>query len=184
MASREDLDVHPEMAWDATVRVGTDLCADELAFLRARKSKMRAAFAELVGVHEREIDLRDLPIISIAGSGGGYRALVNTLGSCAGAKAAGVWDVVSYISGVSGSCWAVNLLYSIGEADLETTIQHVKTSITTPFLDPSAVDLLTAKDTREASQEAAERCASKRIWTYTQQYVPSVPFEWALAQRI
>lgn len=89
---------------------------------------MRKAFADLMGVHENEVDERDLPVVAIAGSGGGespgshsdrlfvtqisvagFRAMVNTTGSLIGAKKFGLLDCITYISGISGkSCsnWA------------------------------------------------------------------------------
>ena len=63
--------VHPECEWDAEVRIGEDLCIAERAFLGERKRKMKTAFAKLMGVPESEVDERDLPIVAIAGSGGG-----------------------------------------------------------------------------------------------------------------
>ena len=66
-----DLAVHPECEWDADVRLGDDLCIAERAFLGERKRKMRVAFAKLMRVPEWEVDERDLPIVAIAGSGGG-----------------------------------------------------------------------------------------------------------------
>jgi phospholipase A2 len=62
---------HPEYEWEAEVRLGDELCVPERAFLRSRRRKMRAAFAELFDVPVHEIDERDLPIVAIAGSGGG-----------------------------------------------------------------------------------------------------------------
>lgn len=94
--------VHPECQWDAEVRLGDDLCVSERAFLRERKRKMRKAFAKLFNVDESEIDERDLPIVAIAGSGGGFRAMMNTTGSLIGAKRCGLLDCVTYISGISG----------------------------------------------------------------------------------
>ncbi len=63
--------VHPECDWDAEVRLGEDLCLAERVFLSERKRRMKASFAELMGVPEIEVDERDLPIVAIAGSGGG-----------------------------------------------------------------------------------------------------------------
>ena len=71
-----DPQVYPEMEWDAEVRLGEELCISERAFLRERKQKMVASFARLMGVPESEVDVRDLPIVAIAGSGGGERLLV------------------------------------------------------------------------------------------------------------
>ncbi|KAM0748096.1 FabD/lysophospholipase-like protein [Meredithblackwellia eburnea MCA 4105] len=148
-SSRSNESLHPEMGWDATVRLGTELGTAERAFIRTRREAMRDSFAKVVGVGLEEVDVRDLPVVSIAGSGGGYRAMVNTLGSIEAAKETGVWDLVSFVSAVSGSCWAVNLLYSVGEGDVENTLEHVKKRIVTPFLDPSTIDLLTKDETRE-----------------------------------
>lgn len=67
-----DLDVNPECEWDAEVRIGDDLCITERAFLGERKRRMKASFAKLLGVPESEVDERDLPIVAIAGSGGGW----------------------------------------------------------------------------------------------------------------
>lgn len=77
--------------------------------------------------------------------------MVNTLGSISQAKESGIWDVVSYASAVSGSCWALNTLYSVGEGDIKQTIDHVKARIETPFLDPESLELLTTKPTSEVS---------------------------------
>ena len=86
MSARTDTKLHPEMNWDATVRLGRELADAERDFVEKRRRTMVAAFARILQVEEREIDPRDLPIIGVAGSGGGYRAMVNTLGNVAGAK--------------------------------------------------------------------------------------------------
>lgn len=78
--------IHPECNWDAEVRLGDELCLSERAFLRERRRKMKKAFAKLFNVDESEIDERDIPIVAIAGSGGGFRAMMNTTGSLIGAK--------------------------------------------------------------------------------------------------
>jgi hypothetical protein len=69
---RYDVAANPEIQWDATVRLdhgSPALPYSELAFLRNRRVKMKRAFASYIGVHESEIDERDIPIIGIAGSG-------------------------------------------------------------------------------------------------------------------
>ncbi|KAK4705665.1 cytosolic phospholipase A2, partial [Phenoliferia sp. Uapishka_3] len=119
VASRNNADLHPEIQWDATVRLGTELGIAESAFIRTRKRAMVGAFARLMEVEEREVDPRDIPIVSVAGSGGGYRAMVNTLGNIKGAKEMGIWDC------------------------------HVKERIVTPFLDPSTLETLTNKETKD-----------------------------------
>ena len=60
-----------ECSWDAHVRLGEDLPIAERAFLRERRRRIRKSFAKLIGVSENEIDERDIPVVAIAGSGGG-----------------------------------------------------------------------------------------------------------------
>ena len=64
------------------MRFGEDLCLSERAFLSERKRFMRSAFARLMGVSENTVDERDIPIIAIAGSGGGECCLGTVSGIC------------------------------------------------------------------------------------------------------
>ena len=73
--SPPDSELYPEVEWDASVRFGEDLCLSERAFLSERRRVMKAAFARLMGVSEKAVDERDIPIIAIAGSGGGMYQL-------------------------------------------------------------------------------------------------------------
>lgn len=73
LASREDAELNPEVAWDAQVRLSTELGHAERAFLRVRKEAALKPFARLMGVEESEVMVEDIPVIAIAGSGGGYR---------------------------------------------------------------------------------------------------------------
>ena len=66
-----DPSIYPEIEWDAEVRLGEDVCLSERAFLQERKRVMRREFAKLMGVNVKDVDERDLPIVAIAGSGGG-----------------------------------------------------------------------------------------------------------------
>ncbi|OJT06010.1 Cytosolic phospholipase A2 zeta [Trametes pubescens] len=143
--------VHPECDWDAEVRLGEDLCLAERVFLSERKRRMKASFAELMGVPEIEVDERDLPIVAIAGSGGGYRAMLNTLGSLSAAKSLGVLDCVSYTAGVSGSCWALSILYSgvAGSNKPEDAAAHAKDRIQLSYLDMDTLDALVTQPTNK-----------------------------------
>lgn len=151
LSEATDVERHPEMQWDATVRLGSSLPSAERAFVRNRREGMRVKFAKLMGVDESEVNERDVPVVAIAGSGGGYRAMVNTLGAISGAQETGIWDVVTYASAVSGSCWALSMLYGIGEGSVEKTIEHVKRRIQVPFLDPTSLELMTSESTSEVS---------------------------------
>ncbi|GAA5864327.1 hypothetical protein JCM3774_002753 [Rhodotorula dairenensis] len=132
----ENPQVHPEVQWDAEVRLSRDLPHTERAFLRNRRAKMRAAFADWVQVPLDQVDDRDLPVVAVAASGGGYRAMINTTASLVAAKESGLFPLVTYISAVSGSCWALNTLYSVGAGDLDWTLAHLRDRIKEPFLAP------------------------------------------------
>ncbi|CUA66912.1 hypothetical protein RSOLAG22IIIB_00362 [Rhizoctonia solani] len=133
---------HPEYDWEAEVRLGDELCIAERAFLRSRKRKMRAAFAKLFGVAFHEIDERDIPVVAIAGSGGGFRAMVNTSGALKGAQDTGIFDCTSYISGISGSCWALAMMYSgvAGSPSPSEVQKHMRSRIQMPYLDINNFD--------------------------------------------
>ncbi|CEQ42334.1 SPOSA6832_04137, partial [Sporobolomyces salmonicolor] len=69
--------------------------------------------------------------------------MLNTLSSLSAARSSGILDCTTYIAGVSGSCWAINTLMSIGGASLPWTLQHLRQRIKEPFLTPEAfVNLL------------------------------------------
>lgn len=140
-----DLSVHPECEWDAEVRLGEELSLSERAFLNMRKRYMRTTLAKLFDVPVEEIDERDIPILAIAGSGGGLRAMVNTAGALNTLKDAGILDCTTYVAGISGSCWSLGALYS-GVAGLDKgvpstalTERHLQSRITVPYVDSSCV---------------------------------------------
>ncbi|KAI0699790.1 FabD/lysophospholipase-like protein [Cerioporus squamosus] len=146
-----DLAVNPECEWDAEVRIGEDLCISERAFLGERRRRMRAAFARLIGVPESEVDERDIPTVAVAGSGGGYRAMLNTLGSLSAAQSLGILDCVTYTAGVSGSCWALGILYSgvAGSHLPRDAALHAQDRIATSYLDMDTLDALTTPPTNK-----------------------------------
>ncbi|KAH8119590.1 acyl transferase/acyl hydrolase/lysophospholipase [Phellopilus nigrolimitatus] len=142
---------NPECEWDAEVRLSDELCVSERAFLRERKRKMRRAFSHLFGVDESELDERDLPVVAIAGSGGGFRAMVNTTGSLVGAKKSGIFDCTTYMAGISGSCWALGVLYSgvAGTTEPKAAAEHITERIRTSYVDMSTLDMLTNPPTNK-----------------------------------
>ena len=49
--------------------------------------------------------ITNIPKISIALSGGGYRAMICSLAMLSAFEDHGLLDLISYISSLSGSCW-------------------------------------------------------------------------------
>ncbi|KAF9116053.1 hypothetical protein BGX27_005082 [Mortierella sp. AM989] len=133
VANMEDSSKNPEIQLDATVRQGNSICPQEAAFQAARRKKMKKAFAKFIGVKESEIHESDIPVIALAGSGGGYRAMVSSLGYMTGAKKAGLFDCTMYMAGVSGSCWMIAQYLTLGQRSFSKTLDHFKLSLSTPI---------------------------------------------------
>ncbi|CAG8528968.1 7843_t:CDS:2 [Paraglomus brasilianum] len=95
--------LHPELEWDARVRLGDSLSSNEIEFIKRRKAHIKKTFAQFIRVDENEIHEDDLPIVGIASSGGGYRAMVSTAGYMTTAKESGVLDCTMFFAGKSSS---------------------------------------------------------------------------------
>ncbi|KAG0329470.1 hypothetical protein BGZ99_001856 [Dissophora globulifera] len=143
VSNLQDTSKNPEIQLDATVRKGNDICPQEVAFQAARKKKMKKAFAKFIGVKESEIHESDIPIVALAGSGGGYRAMISTLGYMTAAKKAGLFDCTMYMAGVSGSCWLIAQYMTLGQRSFTKTLEHFKQSLNIPIANyPSFIDAM------------------------------------------
>lgn len=133
----------PEITQQATVRRGLDLCHEELSYLTARKARVLDQFAKYMGVDPADVHPDDIPTIAFGGSGGGYRAMLAFLGYSKAMKDAGLWDLLTYVAGVSGSCWAIAAYYTFGGADVSRVIEHCKRRLSPHHpLSPDAIQLL------------------------------------------
>lgn len=103
----QDPAISPEVLKEATVRRGLDLCSEETPFLEKKKLHVRNAFAKYFNLKSDEVHPDDVPTISFGGSGGGFRAIIGCLAYCEALKRAGLWDCLTYVSSVSGSCWSL-----------------------------------------------------------------------------
>ena len=122
-----DSDVNPEIRYSANVRVSTDLCQEEKEFLVRRKKVARAALAKYLEIPENDIHPDDVPTIAMCGSGGGIRALVAGTGSMLATEEDGLFDCVTYTSGVSGTCWLQALyLSSFSKGSVSALLDHLK----------------------------------------------------------
>lgn len=121
-----DPKVFPEIQKVAEVRRGLDLCPEEQAFLAKRKVKARDNFAKYLGLKPEDVDPEDVPTVSFGGSGGGFRAMIGTLGYCEEFRSSGLWDCLTYVSGVSGACWSLAAYYTIGKGSWQAVIDHCK----------------------------------------------------------
>ena len=146
-----DVDINPEVMWDASVRISNDLCDGELQFRRKRKQRLVPALASYLGINERDINPEDVPTIALCGSGGGLRALVAGLGSMLSAQEDGLFDCVMYTAGVSGSCWLQTLYHSsLGKQSFHKMSSHLKnrTDVHIAF-PPAAFELISSAPTNK-----------------------------------
>ncbi|KAJ2724402.1 hypothetical protein GGI07_002003 [Coemansia sp. Benny D115] len=119
-------EIHPELLQSASVRLGSGLCGQEADFQEKRLEHIRTHFAEFIRVAADDIDPRDIPVIGVAGSGGGFRAMVSTIGSYRAMYEAGLAQCVMYDAAVSGSSWAVAALHTYGEGDPLRVLDSVR----------------------------------------------------------
>lgn len=89
----------PHRFTDSTVREDLSLSQDEQDFLLQRKKETDQAFSKL------GIDRANLPVVATCMSGGGFRAMLSSLGFAMGLNEIGVFDTVTYQAGLSGSSW-------------------------------------------------------------------------------
>jgi phospholipase A2 len=94
----------PEINHIAEVRKGGGLLPEEYEFIHARRLHACEHFAKYL--NPEDVHLDDVPVVGFGGSGGGYRAMLAMLAYCHAMKNSGLWDLVTYAAGVSGSCWA------------------------------------------------------------------------------
>lgn len=119
--------INPEIRYSANVRVSSQLCDEEKAYLSRRRNVVRVGLARYLGLKEEDIHPDDIPTVAVCGSGGGLRALIAGTGSMLAAEEDGLFDCVTYTSGVSGSCWLQALsLTSFNKGSIANLLDHIK----------------------------------------------------------
>ncbi len=83
----------------------------EKDFIKNRSPQSKAALEKFLG---SSIAANHVPSIGFCFSGGGYRAMLEALGWLTGAEKLGIMDTASYMTGLSGSTWALNPLVASG----------------------------------------------------------------------
>ncbi|KAF1976509.1 FabD/lysophospholipase-like protein [Bimuria novae-zelandiae CBS 107.79] len=146
-----DPQIHPEIIWDASVRVSNELCAEEKRFLEKRAKVTKRALARYLDIPEDKIHPDDVPVIALCGSGGGLRALVAGTASYLSAHEEGLFDCVTYTAGVSGSCWLQTLYYSnITGRSHSRLIRHLKNRLGVHIAyPPDALELIASAPTNK-----------------------------------
>ncbi|KAK3879753.1 hypothetical protein Pcinc_015739 [Petrolisthes cinctipes] len=93
------------------LRFSLALCKEEKEFLQIRRRKVLIAMQKLLGTKAPDTD-RQVPIIGILGSGGGFRAMTCLSGAVKALQETGILDCATYIAGLSGSSWYISTLFA------------------------------------------------------------------------
>ncbi|XP_076983660.1 cytosolic phospholipase A2 beta [Tamandua tetradactyla] len=139
---------------ELAVRLGCGPCPEEQAFLSRRRQVVAQALKQVL---QLEGDLREdeIPVVAVMATGGGIRAMTALYGQLAGLRDLGLLDCISYITGASGSTWALSNLYEDpdwSQKDLEGPTELLKSQVT-----KSKLGVLAPRQLRRYRQELAER---------------------------
>ncbi|XP_033007278.1 cytosolic phospholipase A2 [Lacerta agilis] len=104
------LEVSLEVCSSTDLRFSMALCDEEKIFREQRKTKVMHHLNNFLGTDLTST--RDVPVIAILGSGGGFRASVGFAGVMKALYESGILDCATYIAGLSGSTWYMSTLYS------------------------------------------------------------------------
>ncbi|XP_013922893.1 PREDICTED: cytosolic phospholipase A2 [Thamnophis sirtalis] len=135
------LEVSLEVCSSSTdLRFSMALCDEEKDFRQQRKTRAMHHLNKLLGADLTSI--RDVPVIAILGSGGGFRATVGFSGVIKALYESGILDCATYIAGLSGSTWYMSTLYSHPDfpvkgpkeinVELRNSISHTPLKLLTP----------------------------------------------------
>ncbi len=86
----------------AFARISTNLSKYEVKYLNKRRPIVNRNLQKFTGISFNE---NETPSIAVCASGGGYRAMLSTLGLFSGLEEINLLDGITYISGLSGSTW-------------------------------------------------------------------------------
>ncbi|KAJ2736865.1 hypothetical protein IW152_000376 [Coemansia sp. BCRC 34962] len=154
-----DPETHPELLLPSSERIGAGLCRQELEFRQRRAEQMRENFAQFIGVAAATVDERDIPVIGVAGSGGGYRAMVSTAGSFRAMYDSGLSKCVMYDAAVSGSSWTVGALHTYANGNPHKVLDTLRLSMQHSILSVSSLMFLVSNYADIAQRVFAEIAA-------------------------
>nr|XP_033816691.1 cytosolic phospholipase A2 isoform X2 [Geotrypetes seraphini] len=109
------LEFHLGICSSTDLRFSMALCDEEKTFRQKRREKVVQGMKALLGPENTKnlkSSPREVPVIAVLGSGGGFRAMVGFSGVMKALFESGVLDCVTYIAGLSGSTWYMSTLYS------------------------------------------------------------------------
>ncbi|XP_040189761.1 cytosolic phospholipase A2 delta-like isoform X2 [Rana temporaria] len=126
------------------IRLGFGICEEEIIFRSKRKKLVADALKKVLNL-DRDLQEHEVPVIGIAATGGGVRAMISLLGSLIALKKLNLLDCVSYITGTSGSTWTLSKLYADAnwsQKDLTKTLEDVRRNVTKSKMSAFSFDSL------------------------------------------
>ncbi|RMC08351.1 hypothetical protein DUI87_14593 [Hirundo rustica rustica] len=107
------LELSLEVCSSTDLRFSMALCDEEKRFRQQRRDNIMHSIKSFLGESSQNLTTsRDVPVIAVLGSGGGFRAMVGFAGVMKALYESGVLDCATYIAGLSGSTWYMSTLYS------------------------------------------------------------------------
>lgn len=125
-----------------------ELCDQERAFLSNRLPRVQKQLEKMLN---KSLEGKRIPRIAFCFSGGGFRAMLLTLGFLSGAQKIGLVDATTYMAGLSGSTWTLAPWIASGNSlavyqkELPTKISKGLQNITNPSDIKTIINLLMSK---------------------------------------
>uniref|UniRef100_A0A4W6D2I6 Phospholipase A2 n=1 Tax=Lates calcarifer TaxID=8187 RepID=A0A4W6D2I6_LATCA len=114
-ATKIYLEMLLEICTKLDLRFSLALCDKEKQFRQTRRERVMLGIKKLLDMEKPRFlpsSPEEVPVIAIAGSGGGFRAMVGFSGVMKALFESGVLDCATYVAGLSGSTWYMSTLYS------------------------------------------------------------------------
>ncbi|XP_051936988.1 cytosolic phospholipase A2 beta isoform X2 [Hippocampus zosterae] len=161
-----DLNVETHECIDdgVAIRLDFDIPQQEKEYLKKRKLIVGQKIQKLFGL-DSPPSPDQVPTIALVGSGGGSRAMTGLLGSLKGLKEMQFLDVVSYITGVSGSTWAMTALSqeaNWSQNSMDSTIADLRKELC-----KSVLSIFSAEKREYYSEELQEKINQGHIVSLT-----------------
>ncbi|XP_072283877.1 cytosolic phospholipase A2 epsilon-like isoform X2 [Pyxicephalus adspersus] len=126
------------------IRLGFGICDEEIIFLSKRKKIVADTLKKVLKL-DRDLQEHEVPVIAVAATGGGVRAMTSLLGTLLALKKLNLLDCLTYITGTSGSTWAMSKLYedaNWSQKDLSETVKDARRKVTKSKLSSFSFDKL------------------------------------------
>ncbi|XP_062973746.1 cytosolic phospholipase A2 epsilon-like isoform X2 [Elgaria multicarinata webbii] len=129
---------------DLDVRLGYELCLDEQILIHKRKKIAAVALKKALCL-QKDLQVDEVPVVAVMTTGGAARAFTALHGNLFGLQKLGLLDCISYITGSSGSTWAMSNLYKQADwsqRDLSGAIAEARKNMTKCKLDLFSIENL------------------------------------------